>query len=111
MSLLEENAMQGNRASWWIALPRALGGGQPMAQASPPPACTAVAHRQFEFWLGRWTVHGGPDGKALQGSSRIERSDNGCWIFLREVTAVSCSAAIQKRSVATRCFRRERSSR
>ena len=72
--------MPGSRASWWIALPLALGGGQTMAQAPTPQACTAGEHRQFDFWLGRWTVHGGPDGKTLQGSSRIERSDNGCWI-------------------------------
>jgi hypothetical protein len=53
-----------------------------MAQPPTPPplACTAPEHRQFDFWLGRWTVHGGPDGTAQQGSSRNERSDNGCWI-------------------------------
>ena len=74
--------MHCNRAPWWLALALAVSGGQTMAQApaKPPPACTAAEHRQFDFWLGHWSVHGGPDGKALQGSSRIERSDNGCWI-------------------------------
>src|SRR5439155_18625549 len=38
-------------------------------------------------------------------------SESGCWIFLRRATCVGCSAATQKRSVATVCFRRERSSR
>ena len=74
--------MQPHRAQWWLALACALAGGTTMAQnpPTPPPACTAPEHRQFDFWLGRWNVHGGPDGKILQGTSRIERSDNGCWI-------------------------------
>src|SRR5258706_4457099 len=37
--------------------------------------------------------------------------ESGGGIFLRRATAVGCSAAIQKRSVATVCLRRERSSR
>ena len=73
--------MQPNRAQWSLTLALAIAGGQAMAQTpTPPAACTAAEHRQFDFWLGHWIVHGGPDGKALQGTSRIERSENGCWI-------------------------------
>jgi len=76
--------MQRNHARWWLALTVALAGGQTMAQTpTPPPACTSAEHRQFDFWLGHWSVPGGPDGSALQGTSRIERSDNGCWITER----------------------------
>lgn len=54
--------------------------------ASTPPqstaaaACGAAEYRQFDFWLGDWVVHGGPDFDQLQGTSRIERSGNGCWL-------------------------------
>ena len=74
--------MHRRHAQWWLALALATNGASAMAQTptATPPACTAAEHRQFDFWLGHWTVHGGPDGKALQGTSRIERSDNGCWI-------------------------------
>jgi hypothetical protein len=50
------------------------------APAPQPAACTAAEYRQFDFWLGPWTVSGGPDGRTPQGTSRIERSNNGCWI-------------------------------
>lgn len=50
------------------------------APAPPPTPCTTAEHRQFDFWLGDWVVHGGPDGTALQGTNRIERSGNGCWL-------------------------------
>jgi hypothetical protein len=48
--------------------------------AAPVVACSTAAYRQFDFWLGDWVVHGGPDGGQLQGTSRIERSGNGCWL-------------------------------
>ena len=51
-------------------------------RAAPPTLmrCTAPEHRAFDFWLGEWEVHGGPQGDRLVGSSRIERSENGCWV-------------------------------
>ena len=50
------------------------------AAAPAPMVCADDAHRQFDFWLGDWVVHGGPDGDRLQGHNRIERSGNGCWL-------------------------------
>ena len=51
-----------------------------LAQATvSPPACTAPEHRQFDFWVGEWTVT--PTGKdKLVGSSRIEKLYAGCAI-------------------------------
>lgn len=57
-----------------------------MSNATTPPAsaplmqCTDAEHRQFDFWIGEWQVHGGPDGAKYVGDSRIERSANGCWL-------------------------------
>ncbi len=53
-----------------------------MAQAPPtPPACTAVEHRQFDFWIGRWEVFT-PDGKKA-GDNHIEAIDGGCALIER----------------------------
>lgn len=54
--------------------------GTQVASTAPPPACASGEYRQFDFWLGDWIVCGGPNGDQLQGTSRIERSDNGCWL-------------------------------
>src|SRR4051794_19298843 len=43
-----------------------------------PPACVAAEFRQFDFWLGKWTVKN-PDGKQV-GSSQITRASEGCAI-------------------------------
>ncbi len=46
---------------------------------SPPPACTAPEHRQFDFWVGEWAVT--PTGKPkVVASSVIENLYNGCAI-------------------------------
>ena len=43
----------------------------------PPPACTAPEHRQFDFWVGEWTVT--PTGKTnVVASSLIEKLYGGC---------------------------------
>src|SRR5437764_3834552 len=39
-------------------------------------ACDAPEHRQFDFWLGEWSVHTA-DGK-LAGTNRITREYDGC---------------------------------
>lgn len=49
--------------------------------AAAPPLCSNNNYRAFDFWLGEWTVMGGPKGDQLQGSNRIERSDDGCRII------------------------------
>lgn len=44
---------------------------------APPPACTGPEHRQFDFWVGEWTVT--PTGKAnVVASSLIEKLYGGC---------------------------------
>ena len=51
------------------------------AQTPPPgpsPRCTAAEHRQFDFWLGSWTVTA--NGK-VAGSNRIELDLEGCSLF------------------------------
>jgi hypothetical protein len=46
-----------------------------MAASAPPPACTAEAYRQFDFWAGDWNVT--QQGKQA-GTNRIERILGGC---------------------------------
>ena len=48
----------------------------PVAQSVPPPGCTGIEHRQFDFWIGSWAVHM-PNG-GLAGTNRIERAQDGC---------------------------------
>lgn len=50
------------------------------APPAPPLRCEGPEHRQFDFWLGDWDVHAGPEGGQRVGHNRIERSDNGCWL-------------------------------
>lgn len=52
---------------------------QPQQQSPPasrPAPCVAPEFRQFDFWIGQWTV-AGPDGKE-QGRSDITREAGGC---------------------------------
>jgi hypothetical protein len=44
-----------------------------------PPGCTAPEHRQFDFWLGDWTVRG-PAGKVV-GENRLTSLHKGCVLF------------------------------
>ena len=44
--------------------------------AQGSPACEAAEHRQFDFWVGDWTVTT-PQGD-LAGTNRIERTLKGC---------------------------------
>jgi len=41
-----------------------------------PPACQTPEHRQFDFWLGHWTVRA-PNGR-VAGTNHIESSLDGC---------------------------------
>lgn len=48
--------------------------------ASPPPAaCTAPEHRQFDFWVGEWSITKTGQNKVV-GSSLIEKLYAGCAI-------------------------------
>src|SRR5262245_5513099 len=52
----------------------------PPAKTPPlPPDCKAAEFRQFDFWLGEWTVPA-PGGKP-PGHSRIESILDGCVIL------------------------------
>src|SRR5215217_3951052 len=49
------------------------------APTTPPPACTAPEHREFDFWVGYWNVY--PTGKdKLVAHSLIEKLYGGCTI-------------------------------
>lgn len=54
---------------------------------APPPACTAAEHRQFDFWLGEWTVAGGPKLDKNVGHSSITTVSDGCAILEHWVNA------------------------
>ena len=49
------------------------------APAQAPPGCTAPEHRQFDFWLGEWTVRD-PAGKVV-GENRIISLHKGCVLY------------------------------
>jgi len=68
-----------------------LADGQTPHAAKPPP-CTAVEHRQFDFWVGRWEVRN-PSG-TIVGHNRIERAHRDCalienWTGVGGVTGTS----------------------
>lgn len=51
----------------------------PSPPAPPPPACTATEHRQFDFWVGEWSVT--PTGKTnVVANSKVEKLYDGCAI-------------------------------
>ena len=66
-------------------------GGAAQQQQAPPPAtdpdgsgpvganCAAEGYRDFDFWLGEWSVEN-PDG-AVIGSNTISRISNGCAVL------------------------------
>lgn len=49
---------------------------QAHAQAQPTAACQTESHRQFDFWIGEWTVTN-PNGK-VAGQNTIKAVENGC---------------------------------
>lgn len=44
-----------------------------------PPGCRTSMHRQFDFWIGEWTVTDS-SGTRLLGRNRITLEDSGCII-------------------------------
>ena len=49
------------------------------AQQPTPLGCSAAANRQFDFWIGEWSVTDQSTGN-LAGHSRIEKDYGGCII-------------------------------
>jgi hypothetical protein len=47
-------------------------------------ACEAPEYRQFDFWMGEWTVHR-PDGQQV-GTNSIQREYGGCVLHERYTT-------------------------
>lgn len=45
-------------------------------QSRQPTPCTAMEHRQFDFWIGEWNVFN-QQGQQV-GTNRISRISNGC---------------------------------
>lgn len=62
----------------WLGAAAALVPAVGHAQAMPPPGCTAPEHRQFDFWVGSWTVADSA-GRVL-GESDVVRMPGGCGI-------------------------------
>lgn len=59
-----------------VFLASALASGSTVAQTSP--RCAAEEYRQFDFWVGEWTVSGPDGGRA--GRSRVSVVMDGCVI-------------------------------
>ena len=51
----------------------------PPSTKPPPPGCTAPEHRQFDFWLGDWTVRE-PSGKVV-GENHLTSLHKGCVLY------------------------------
>ena len=49
------------------------------AQQGPPPGCVAADHRQFDFWVGSWTVTDSAGG-VTYGTSSVTSEEKGCLI-------------------------------
>jgi hypothetical protein len=47
--------------------------------STPEPPCSSPEHRQFDFWVGDWSVKDG-DGQ-VAGSNRIEKILGGCVLW------------------------------
>jgi hypothetical protein len=67
----------------------------------PKPACTSAEHRQFDFWIGTWSVS--EKGKPA-GENRIEAIDKGCvllesWRGVEGMTGHSLNIYDAKRKV------------
>jgi len=53
--------------------------GFPAGGQQTPPSCSASQHRQFDFWLGSWTVTDSA-GTATLGTNNITREEGGCLV-------------------------------
>lgn len=64
-------------ATIWAAAPFPAVAQTGNGQAAPPPPCESAAHRQMDFWVGRWDVYRS-DTNALVARSLIESLYGGC---------------------------------
>ncbi len=61
-----------------LLLASTLANAQQAPPGPPPPSCMEPEYRQFDFWLGQWTVIGGPKGDRIVGRSSITQVSLGC---------------------------------
>jgi hypothetical protein len=54
----------------------------PQATSQAPPRCDAPEHRQFDFWIGDWTVTDST-GVTEYGKNTITREEGGCLLHER----------------------------
>ncbi|MEL6861118.1 MAG: hypothetical protein AAGL11_04710 [Pseudomonadota bacterium] len=57
----------------------------PATPATPPPPCQEEAYKQFDFWLGDWSVST-PDG-TYAGTNKITSEEGGCLVLERWTSA------------------------
>lgn len=58
----------------------------PTAAPAPPPACAGAEHRQFDFWIGEWTVTRPDTGEEI-GRNSITPAADGCALYEHWVNA------------------------
>ncbi|MCC7180940.1 MAG: hypothetical protein IT177_21345 [Acidobacteria bacterium] len=74
-----------------LALAVAQAAGSPAPTPPPRPDCSAVEHRQFDFWVGDWdVVPNGAPPKPGQRPARntVTKIENGC-VLLEQWNAVT----------------------
>jgi hypothetical protein len=70
-----------------LALALSLLSSLSMAQTpAPPSACPGAEHRQFDFWIGEWTVTR-PDTGEVIGRNSITPAADGCALYEHWVNA------------------------
>lgn len=52
---------------------------RPASSQQPAPGCTAAEHRQFDFWLGDWTVTDSAGGTPY-GTNVVTAEESGCLV-------------------------------
>lgn len=67
------------RASRAVLLLLACSATRLAAQQGPPPGCTAAEHRQFDFWVGSWTVTDSA-GQVTYGTNSVTSEEGGCLV-------------------------------
>jgi hypothetical protein len=63
-----------------IALAQSSSAPPAQSTAPPPPACEAAEHKQFDFWVGRWSVYPKQAPQQKIAESLVEKLYGGCAI-------------------------------